>query len=305
MKATLGLLACSFMAIAGSAQTPSTTPKAPAIADADLDPARNIVSPQLESAMHKPLPEQYIWTREDAVPEKPNINGSWTSEGNTHLEPHHFRRAFDVSAIPQAATLYIAGPGTARVYLNGGLVARFQTPMEANIGARVVAIDVRRDLKAGRNVIAIEAIRGPEVGSSGNSRREVQLTAGRVMAVKIVPAAQGINAPPLLISDTQWKTNENPTKGWQDPGFDDSGWEAADSLGGVESSMEFYQWNGDGGMYAWPGYDGISPFLAHFKLAPVALLHVYEGTGALHRTDSLLRPNSGAEFTVGAERKSV
>ena len=305
VKATLGLLASCLIAIPVAAQTVPTAPKAPAIADADLDPARSIASPEVESATHKPLPEQYIWTRADAVPDKPNINGSWTSEGNTHLEPHHFRQAFDVSSLPQAATLYIAGPGTASVYLNGGLVARFQTRMEANIGARVVAVDVRRALKAGRNVIAIEAIRGPEVGSSGNSRREVQLTAGRVMAVKIVPAVQGIDAPPLLISNAQWKTAENPAKGWQDPAFDDSGWDAADSLGGIESSMEFYQWNGDGGMYAWPGYDGISPFLAHFKLAPVALLHVYAGTGALHRTDSLLTPNSAAEFTVGATLKSI
>jgi alpha-L-rhamnosidase len=305
VKATLGFLALCFIPLTVSAQTAWTTTKGPQIADADLDPTRSITSPQLESEMHRPLPEEYIWTRKDAIDEKPNINGSWTSEGTTHLEPHYFRRSFAVAAVPGEATLYVAGPGAATVYLNGGKVAHFQNTMEVNIGARVVAIDVSRALKAGRNVIAIEAIRGPEVGSSGNSRREVQLTAGRVMAVKIVPAAQGIDAPPLLLSDTQWKTAEKPAQGWQDAAFDDSGWEAADSLGGIESSMEFYQWNGDGGMYAWPGYDGISPFLAHFKLAPVALLHVYSGSGTLENSDSLTKPDSAAEFSVSAGSEPV
>lgn len=304
MNARLGFLALCFLPISISAQTAATGNKPPQIADADLDPTRNITSPQLESQLHQPLPEQYIWTREDAIPEKPNINGSWTSEGATHMEPHYFRRSFDVGTVAGTATLYIGGPGKATLYLNGERVAQYQTAMESNIGARVVAIDVTHALKAGRNVIAIEAVRGPEVGSSGNSRREVQLTAGRVMAVKIVPAAQGINAPPLLISDAQWKTAEKPASGWQQAAFDDGSWEPADSLGGIESSMEFYQWNGDGGMYAWPGYDGISPFLAHFKLAPVALTHVYSGSGALENKESLITPDP-AQFTVSAGSEPV
>jgi alpha-L-rhamnosidase len=277
----------------------------PVISDAALDPARDIASPRLESAMHRPLPEQYIWTREDAIPEKPDLKGSWTSEGNTHLEPHYFRRSFSIDAAPPAATLYLAGPGAATVYVNGERVAHFERNMETNIGAGVTAVDVTHALKAGKNVIAIEAVRGPEVGSSGNSRREVQLTAGRILAAKIVPAAEGNDAPPLVISDSQWKTAEKPVDGWQDAGFDDRGWEPADSLGGIESSMEFFQWNGDGGMYAWPGYDGISPFLAHFTLAPVALLHVYAGSGMLENLKSLTAADSAAEFTVSAGADSV
>jgi len=277
----------------------------PPIPDTTLDPTRSIASSQLESSIHTPLPEQYIWTREDAVPDKPDLKGSWISEGNTHLDPHYFRRSFSVETLPPAATLYLGGPGAATVYVNGERVAHFQVNMEVNIGIHVIAVDVAHALKPGRNVIAIEAIRGPEVGSSGNSRREVQLTAGRIMAVKIVPAAQGIDAAPLLISDSRWKTAEKAGSGWQDSRFDDSGWEAADSLGGIESSMEFFQWNGDGGMYAWPGYDGISPFLARFKLAPVALLHVYSGSGALENTQSLIAPNSAAEFAVSAGSEPV
>lgn len=303
MKARLWILALVLFPFSASAQT--TGSKVASIPDASLDPTRNITEWQLESAIHTPLPEQYIWTREDAVPENPDLKGSWTSEGNTHLEPHYFRRSFTVSALPPAATLYLAGPGSATVYVNGEKVAHFQINMEVNLGARVLAVNVAQALKTGQNVIAIEAVRGPEVGSSGNSRREVQLTAGRILAAKVVPAAQGLDAAPLLISDAQWKTSEKAESGWQDPNFDDHGWEAADSLGGIESSMEFFQWNGDGGMYAWPGYDGISPFLTQYKLAPVGLLHVYSGSGTLENKESLITPNSAAEFTVSAASEPV
>jgi alpha-L-rhamnosidase len=297
VNARLFLLVLCLFPFSVSGQSGSTL----SISDTALDPAREIASPRLESAMHRPLPEQYIWTREDAVPEKPDLKGSWTSEGATHMEPHYFRRSFAVDAVPPMATLYLAGPGAATVYVNGERVARFQRNTEVNIGARVVAVDITHALKAGSNVIAIEAIRGPEVGSSGNSRREVQLTAGRILAAKIVPAGEGIDAPPLVISDSQWKTAEKRVDGWQDSDFDDSRWEAADSLGGIESSMEFFQWNGDGGMYAWPGYDGISPFLAHYTLTPAALLHVDSGSGTLENLQSLTVPNGASEFTVSAE----
>ena len=305
MKARLLSLALCLIPISVSAQSTGAGSPVPSIPDAALDPTRGLTSWQLESSIHTPLPEQYIWTREDAVPDKPDLKGNWTAEGNTHLDPHYFRRSFALSAPPSAATLYVAGPGAATVYLNGERTAHYQVNMEVNIGVKVVAVDVTHVLKTGRNVIAIEAIRGPEVGNSGNSRREVQLTAGRIMAVKIVPAAQGIDAPPLLISDAEWKAAEKPGSGWQKADFDDGGWEPADSLGGIESSMEFFQWNGDGGMYAWPGYDGISPFLAQYKLAPVALLHVYAGSGALENTESLTTPNSDHEFTVSAGSEPV
>ena len=141
MKATRAFLALFLIPITAAAQSTGTDSKVPPISDAALDPTRSITSPQLESGMHKPLPEQYIWTRPDAVPDKPDVKGAWTSEGTTHLEPHYFRRAFSVNTVPPAATLYIGGPGTATAYLNGQRVAHFEAHMEVNIGARVTAVD--------------------------------------------------------------------------------------------------------------------------------------------------------------------
>ena len=30
--------------------------------------------------------------------------------------------------------------------------------------------------------------------------------------------------------------------------------------------MEMFQWNADAGLYNWPGYDGISGYLAHMPI---------------------------------------
>ena len=65
----------------------------------------------------------------------------------------------------------------------------------------------------------------------------------------------------------------------------------ADSPGGIEGSIEFFQWNADAGMYAWPGYDGISPFLAQYHLAPVKVSNVSR-TGKLTSVDSLTETGS-------------
>src|SRR5271165_6750573 len=89
-------LALCLLPFSAFAQSPGADLNPPSIPDAALDPIRAIASPQLESSMHTPLPEQYIWTRPDAVPEKPDLKGAWTSEGTTHLDSHYFRRSFSV-----------------------------------------------------------------------------------------------------------------------------------------------------------------------------------------------------------------
>jgi alpha-L-rhamnosidase len=252
------------------------------ISNENLDPTRDIKSPVLESTIHEPLPEQYIWTK-----------GSEKDPA-----PHYFRRTFDVAALPAHATLYVAGPRSAEIFLNGQQVGRYQLNLDFPMGIRVYACDVTGALHAGKNVLAIEAVRGPDIGS----------THGEVLAVKIVPAVRGIVAPALVISDEQWKAATQTTPDWKDPAFDDHAWENADSLGGggIESSIEFFQWNADAGMYDWPGYDGISPFLAQYPLDPVEVSHVYSVAGKLSNVESLTKADSaGAEFRVELPAEKV
>jgi hypothetical protein len=73
-----------------------------------LDPTRGLGQPALESSTHQPLPEEYIWTANDA---DANDKVLYTRPAaNERTEPHYFRRIFTVAAVPSVATLYIAGP---------------------------------------------------------------------------------------------------------------------------------------------------------------------------------------------------
>lgn len=294
-----------ILAIPAAAQMGDPSVGPTKISNRHLDPTRSISAPALESTLHKPLPEQYIWTKEDAVPEHPGAQGAWSTRSDQNLAPHNFRRTFDLSSVPAHATLYIAGPRSATIYLNGQSVGSYQLNLDFPMGIRVYACDVSHALRPGNNVLAIEAVRGSDIGSGADTRLSIQQTHGEVLAAKIVPAEQGIDAPALLISDAQWKASMHAAPGWHTAAFDDSAWPAADSLGGVESSIEFFQWNADAGMYAWPGYDGISPFLAQYHLAPVAVSHIYSGLGKLTNAEFLAHPAATSEFTVSLPAASV
>ena len=262
-----------------------------------LDPTRSVASPQLESAVHRPLPEAYIWTAGDSV----NGDSEFDTElgRSKEIAPHYFRRAFQLDAVPAAATLYIAGPRSVRAYVNGKLVERVESSLDSPLGMQVYAQDVTSDLKPGANVIAIEAVRGRGEGSDTNSRLTLQQTIGKVLAVKLVPAARGVDAPALVVSDAQWKGSQSGAGGWEGAGFDDSTWAPAKDLGGIESSIDLLQWNADAGLYDWPGYDGISPFLAHLPLRAVSVSHAYAGSGLFHNLGALSGSQPGQEeFSV-------
>ncbi len=276
------------------------------IPNSELDPVRQPGAVVLESSTHKPLPEQYIWTKEDAVPNDAAAAAGWVSGTGSDMGPHYFRRTFDVSSVPAEATLYVAGPRSATIYLNGQQVGSYQLNLDFPMGIRVYACDVSHALKSGKNVLAIEAVRGPDIGSGADSRLSIQQTRGEVLAVKIVPAVRGADAPPLVISDGNWKASMQGGSGWQSESLDDSSWPAADSLGGIESSIEFFQWNADAGMYAWPGYDGISPFLGQYRLKPARLTHEYGGLGRMSDSSSLVSGgSSGNEFSVSLPAQRV
>ncbi len=255
-----------------------------------LDVARTADALTLESTVHSPLPEQYIWTKKAAAG---SVRGKGRmAEGLSDLGSHYFRRTFTLSQVPDQAEMYVAGPSEATIYVNGQKVGQYQLDPSFPMGIRVYACDVTKALQAGSNVVAIEATRGPQVGGH------------EVMAVKILPSALGVSAAPLLISDAHWKANMQLTPGWQNPGFDDKGWGAARSLGGVESSYEFFQWNADAGMYAWPGYDGISPFLGHYSLNPESLKDVSNGAGQIAHPEALTLGGSNFQVELPKARLS-
>ncbi|HWB85409.1 MAG TPA: alpha-L-rhamnosidase C-terminal domain-containing protein [Bryobacteraceae bacterium] len=270
-----------------------------AVAAGHLDPSRDVTKPELESSIHKPLPEQYIWTRGDAAALQRDHARYANAEPNVKAEPHYFRYAFHLDTVPPQATLYIAGPRSAKIYLNGKQVDDVTSDVSSILAKHVFITDVSHVLYTGRNVIALQVVRGRGVLGMSNSRIVEQEAFGEVLVAKIVPRAPGIDAPALMISGPDWKSSTHAATGWEKPDFRDGEWQPVQSLGPIESSIEMFQWNLDDGMYDWPGYDGISPFLAHDRLLPQSVSHVFEGRSRFQNLQALTRPaSSAARFTV-------
>jgi len=230
------------------------TPKNPA-QPAPLDPTLDIAAPTLQSSVHTPLPEQYIWSSQP---------GS-TSEGVFNC----LRKTFTLKKVPPVATLYAAGPHYIRVYINGKLLAAAERDAKDRLRPFLLAIDVSGQFRVGRNVLALTV-------------------SGDRLVLKLTPAPLQVMKPALLLTDATWKCGDGSGKGWEALGFDDRSWPQAVSLGAIESSSEFFQAYEDAGMYRWPGYDGISPFLAHAILRPEELTYGFEGMGKFSNTSALM-----------------
>jgi alpha-L-rhamnosidase len=259
-----------------------------------LDPTRTLTSPILESSRHTPLAEEYIWTASDAqANDKVIYNFPAVSE---QTEPHFFRKRFTITSAPQDATLYIAGPREVKVWLNGQLVEQVQSDLTSPLGMHVFITSVGSCLHPGANVIAIQAVRGRGVTGFANSALVRQQTFGQVMVAKIIPRPPNVDGPAILRTDATWKSSLTASPDWQTPAFDDVSWRPAHSIGGIESSIELFQWNADAGLYNWPGYDGISPFLAHANIPVSGILASYAGRGSFTNLNNLV--NSSGPFAV-------
>src|SRR5664279_2941583 len=102
-----------------------------------LDPTKNLGQPELESSRHTPLAEEYIWTANDA---NANDKVLYTRpKADERIEPHFFRRSFTVAAVPREATLYIAGPRSVDVWLNGMLAEHVESDVTSPLGMHVFA----------------------------------------------------------------------------------------------------------------------------------------------------------------------
>ena len=263
-----------------------------------LDPTRNLTNPVLQSTRHTPVPEEYIWTADDTARDA-KIEYTFPAV-TTKIERHYFRANFNVPTVPKEATLYIAGPRSVKVWINSQLAEQVESDVTSPLGMHVFATSVAKLLHPGKNTIAIEAVRGRGVTGFANSALLRQQTFGQVMVAKIVPLAGGLNGPALLLSNKDWRSSTTAAKGWERTDFEDSNattWKPVQSIGSIESSLELFQWNADAGLYDWPGYDGISGYLAHLTVPVSGILATYASRGTLSNLYTLTT-GKGPDFTV-------
>ncbi len=242
-----------------------------------LDPTRNITSPQLVDQGRTPLPEQYIWSAEQHTgPQAEKADAT----------PRYFRAVFHIAAVPPHATLYIAGAESSEVYVNGKLADKVEHNPASPLEMTVFETDVNGFLQAGKNILALKVVEDSDENH---------------LIAKIVPRVKGEYAKALIISGPGWKAAKDAASGWQNPDFDDQSWQPVQTFGTIESSIEFYQGNQDGGLYRWPGYVGVSSFLAHVVLPVEKVDQVFRGRSSYTNLDALTNAapaGGGREFTV-------
>jgi len=236
-----------------------------------LDPTRDVASAQPADQGHTSLPEQYIWSAKHR-----------SKDQIAKHAPIYFRATFQVNAVPQHATLYVAGPEASSAYLDGKLVDRVQQNPASPLKMPVYITDVSGKLHAGKNVLALEI-----TPRSDDDR----------LVVKIVPATEGVAVPALLISDASWKSSFAADTGWQNAGFSDGSWTPVDAAGPIESSLNFMQANDDAGLYRWPGYLGVSKFMDRTTLPVQHVDQVFTGRSRYENLDALTHAG-GQDFTV-------
>jgi len=269
----------------------------------NLDPARNPAS--LHRPAHAPLAEQYIWTANDAAALRPDHAKFSYRDRDRKTEPHAFRVSFDLNRLPAAATIYIAGPRSAKAFINGMPVLDEEADANSPLGTHVFRAGVLSALRIGRNVLAIEAVRGRGVVAASDSPVVQQLAYGETLVVKVLPAKLGMEASPLAMTNQGWRSVDALPEGWQSPSFDDQAWPAVQTLGAVESNPEFFQWNIDAGMYDWPGYLGMSPYLRTYSLPVAGVSHRADGAGGMTHVEALTNSSSRERFAVQLPAKAM
>jgi alpha-L-rhamnosidase len=261
-----------------------------------LDPTRDLQAPSQPT--HSPLPEQYLWTAGDITAQLPDHSKFPWNRPDLRVDPHFFRTIFMVSSVPKEATLYVAGPRSAKVWLNGQLVATFVSDIDAPITFHVFHTDVTSLLHGGINTLAIEAVRGHGIVAGAGPLATQQITYGEVLVAKILPATFGAESPALVFSAPSWKSTATFTENWQQPDFDDTHWPVAATLGPIESDPDLLQWNGDAGMYEWPGYMGMSPNLRTLVLPPKSVSHIFNGTATLTHVEAITSDSMEQAFKI-------
>jgi hypothetical protein len=149
-----------------------------------LDPARNPAG--LHRVAQAPLPEQCIWTTAHAAALRTNRANSASRQHKSKIAAHAFRGTFRLSRIP-AATLYVAGPRSMKTYRNGKVVLDTSFKPTSRVAGHVFSANVHSALRIGRNLLAIQAVRGWGAVAASDVPAIHQLAHGKIIVAKSFP----------------------------------------------------------------------------------------------------------------------
>ncbi|GAB1454175.1 hypothetical protein MASR2M47_42310 [Draconibacterium sp.] len=146
-------------------------------------------------------------------------DASWIWVGNT--EGAYFRKAFEISKMPETAKVIVSGVSGFRLFVNGRKV-------DDDIGPWATwdypkSVDIKPYLKEGKNVFAAwgQFYKGINISYTPDYQ-------GFILAMKAI----GKNGDILTLeTDKTWKGHVNEFEGWEKPDFNDSEWGYASAKG--------------------------------------------------------------------------
>ncbi|WP_432832054.1 family 78 glycoside hydrolase catalytic domain [Dactylosporangium sp. CA-092794] len=126
--------------------------------------------------------------------------------GGVPASTRYFRRTFSLASAPASAALVVTGDDTADVWVNGVQVS--SSPRVYQSWQQGALVDLTGRLTAGTNTIAIA------------TENTTQSPAGMIAKLTVAGG-------PTITTDAAWKSFTSAPSGWNQPGFNDSGWPAA------------------------------------------------------------------------------
>ena len=156
-----------------------------------------------------------------------------------------FRREFDLKAGVKRARAYVCGLGYAELYVNGQRIGdAVLDPGQTTYDARAfyVTQDITRSLKRGRNAIGV--ILGSGFFGQNHAFNVDWLANGKPVLLAKVALDYADGTTQVITTDESWRAGTGPilydnvyggetydarleSKGWSQPGYDDSQWQAA------------------------------------------------------------------------------
>jgi alpha-L-rhamnosidase len=137
----------------------------------------------------------------------------WYPEGDPAnglpVMTRYFRKTLTLTSAPAGGRLVVTGDDVADVWVNGVLVSA--SPRVADSWRTAAVVDLTGRLRAGSNTIAIA---GQNTSQSPTG----------VIAKLTIADGQTVG------TDATWKASQSGPSGWEQPGFDDSGWAQARAL---------------------------------------------------------------------------
>jgi hypothetical protein len=156
----------------------------------------------LRSTVRKNKDEKWIWY--------PEAGASAGKVVEAPVATRYFRRTFTLgdSAIKEAS-LSVTADNARRVWVNGNELSDAHSSSWRNLSTS----DMKPFLKAGKNVIAVEAKNLSQPGP-----------AGLLLIASIIPeAGETLN----IVSDGQWKSSDRAGDSWREVSFSDADWKPA------------------------------------------------------------------------------